>query len=94
MTKVLEGAVQTADGVELNGVQILPVTEQCAGCDRIRAFAEQEFCSSYANPTRKWAAGRCNFATHVKAATTGNAKVNPLKASKRAAKGGGGKSKR
>ena len=87
MAKSLENAVQTADGVEVNGMQILPVVEQCATCDRIRAFAEQEFCGSYPNPARKWAAGRCNFATHLKSATGGSAKVNPLKASKRAAKG-------
>ena len=30
---------------------------------------------------------RCNFATHVKLEVTAAAKVNPLKASKRAAKG-------
>ena len=87
MAKTLEGAVQTEGGVELNGVQILNVVEQCVGCDRIRAFAEQEFCSSYPNPARKWVGGRCNFATHIKSATTGGGKVNPLKASKRAAKG-------
>jgi len=87
MAKNLEGAVQQNDGVELNGVLLQPVVEQCSGCDRVRAFAEQEFCSSYPSPSRKWVGGRCNFATHMKAAATGGAKVNPLKASKRAAKG-------
>ncbi len=87
MAKILEGAVQGADGVELNGVVLQPVVEQCEGCDRVREFAEQEFCSSYSVPARKWTGGRCNFATHVKTAGTGGAKVNPLKASKRAAKG-------
>jgi hypothetical protein len=88
MSKMLEGAVQTESGVLFNGTPIQGVVEQCAGCDRIRLFADQEFCGSYAVPARKWAAGRCNFATHIKsAATGGTAKVNPLKASKRAAKG-------
>ena len=87
MAKILEGAVQGADGVELNGALLQPVVEQCEGCDRVRTFAEQEFCSSYSAPARKWTSGRCNFATHVKASTSGGGKVNPLKASKRAAKG-------
>ena len=85
--KMLEGAVQTANGVELNGFVLQPVVEKCEGCDRIRNFAEQRFCSSYPSPERKWSGGRCNFASHIKAETTSKAKVNPLKASKRAAKG-------
>lgn len=87
MAKILEGVVQADSGVELNGVLLQPVVEQCSGCDRIREFAEQEFCSSYPSPSRKWIGGRCNFATHIKATTSSGAKVNPLKASKRAAKG-------
>ena len=87
MAKMLEGAAQAANGVELNGVSIAPIVEQCSGCDRVRVFAEQEFCSSYSNPAHKWASGRCNFATHLKAAGAGGSRVNPLKASKRAAKG-------
>ena len=87
MARTLEGAVQAASGVELNGVQLAPVVEQCSGCDRIRAFSEQEFCSSYSNPARKWSGGRCNFATHLKTSGAGSARVNPLKASKRSAKG-------
>lgn len=84
--KNLAGAVRTEAGVELNGLVILPVVEQCAGCERIRLFEEEQFCGSYPNPARKWANGRCNFSTHAKAAVAA-AKVNPLKASKRAAKG-------
>lgn len=85
--KNLEGAVKTAKGVELNGVLLQPITEQCNGCDRIRTFEGQEFCSSYAIPSKKWTLGRCNFATHIKVEVVAKAKVNPLKASKRAAKG-------
>ena len=87
MSKMLEGAVQTESGVMFNGIPIQAVVEQCAGCERVRLFAEQEFCGSYAVPARKWAGGRCNFATHIKTAVAAGAKVNPLKASKRAAKG-------
>ncbi len=85
--KTLAGAVKTESGVEVNGVKILPIIDKCEGCDRVRTFEDQQFCGSYPNPERKWTAGRCNFATHIKTQSTGTAKVNPLKASKRAAKG-------
>ncbi len=87
MSKELVGASKTDGGVELNGVVLQPIVEQCDGCDRVRAFDSQNFCSSYSSPSRKWVGGRCNFATHVKVAAGAAAKVNPLKASKRAAKG-------
>ena len=83
----LENATKTAEGVMVNGFLLSPTIDKCEGCDRIREFEGQNFCSSYPNPDRKWAGGRCNFATHVKVAVAAAAKVNPLKASKRAAKG-------
>lgn len=83
----LQNAVRTAEGVVLNGFILSPCVEQCAGCDRVREFESEEFCSSYPDPASKWAGGRCNFATHVKVQAATAAKVNPLKASKRAAKG-------
>lgn len=83
----LQNAVQTAEGVVVNGFVIYPCVEQCTGCERVREFDTQVFCSSYPNPASKWSGGRCNFATHMKTETTDKAKVNPLKASKRAAKG-------
>ena len=84
----LEKATKTAEGVVVNGFVLSPVVEQCAGCDRAREFEGEQFCSSYPVPSKKWTAGRCNFATHFKATVAAAAKVNPLKASKRAAKGG------
>ena len=83
----LQNAVKTAEGVCVNGFVVDPCVEQCTGCERVREFEEQQFCSSYPNPASKWAGGRCNFATHIKVASAAQAKVNPLKASKRAAKG-------
>ncbi len=85
--KTLEGAVKTNDGVQLSGVILQNIVEQCNGCDRVRTFEEQEFCASYPTPAKKWSQGRCNFATHIKAEASVKVKVNPLKASKRAAKG-------
>ena len=83
----LQNAVRTPEGVSVNGVVLAPVIDRCEGCDRVREFEAEKFCSSYPAPERKWDDGRCNFATHVKADAKASAKVNPLKASKRAAKG-------
>ena len=83
----LENATKTAEGVTVNGIVLSPVVEQCEGCNRQREFEGEKFCSSYAFPAQKWQGGNCNFATHVKSAVAKSAKVNPLKASKRAAKG-------
>lgn len=84
---MLQNATKTADGVTVNGIAIAPIIDKCEGCERIRDFEDQKFCGSYPLPERKWAVGRCNLSTHVKAAAAAAAKVNPLKASKRAAKG-------
>jgi hypothetical protein len=85
----LEGAVMTAEGLTFKGVILSPAVENCTGCDRVTTFEETSYCPCYAEPAKKWARGICNFATHVKATVdkTGKTKVNPLKASKRAAKG-------
>lgn len=86
-SKTLEGAVSTPEGVVLNGMVLQPIVEQCNGCTRIRSVETTEYCSSYPVPSTKWTQGRCNFATHIKVAAVAKVKVNPLKASKRAAKG-------
>ena len=83
----LLNAVKTAEGVVVNGFVVSPIIDKCEGCDRVRTFEEQQFCGSYPNPAKKWFDGRCNFATHIKTESGKAAKVNPLKASKRAAKG-------
>ncbi|GHV52406.1 hypothetical protein FACS1894206_01140 [Deltaproteobacteria bacterium] len=86
--QVLSGAEKTDAGVKMNGVTLQPVIDKCEGCDRIRSFEEQNYCSSFPAPAGKWRMGnRCNMATHVQVQHAVAAKVNPLKASKRAAKG-------
>ncbi|MDY0225392.1 hypothetical protein SAMN04488082_102232 [Desulfomicrobium apsheronum] len=81
-------AVKTDEGVQVNGVVMHPIVEQCEGCERIREFEGAKFCGTYPQPAAKWRLGTCNFSTHTKTAPgKGKAKVNPLKASKRAAKG-------
>lgn len=73
----------------VNGVECHPIIDKCEGCERTRDFEGAKYCTSYPLPERKWAKAVCNFATHVKAEkdTTGKVKINPLKASKRAARG-------
>ena len=83
----LQGAVKTNDGVCLKGLIMHSIVEQCNGCGKVADFEGQEFCSAYPEPERKWAQGHCNFATHIKRETGKTVKVNPLKASKRAARG-------
>ncbi|WP_320170051.1 PxxKW family cysteine-rich protein [Maridesulfovibrio sp.] len=85
----LEGAEMTAEGLSYKGVIMEPVVEKCDGCERTVEFDGQKYCHSYAQPAQKWAHSVCNFATHVRAGVDkeGKVKVNPLKASKRAARG-------
>ncbi|MEW6593447.1 MAG: PxxKW family cysteine-rich protein [Thermodesulfobacteriota bacterium] len=65
-----------------------PVIDKCEGCGRIVEANAQRFCQAYAVPSAKWRLGICNFATHVKPEiVTAKTRVNPLKASKRAAAG-------
>lgn len=87
-TEVFPGASLTPEGMQYNGAVFQPVIDKCEGCARIREFEGRNYCSSYPLPTAKWSMGTCNFSTHTRANAAGSqAKVNPLKASKRAAKG-------
>ena len=67
------------------------VVENCEGCDRVVEGSIGRVCSAYPAPAKKWVDGICNFATHVKVEIKSEeARINPLKASKKAA---GGKKK-
>jgi hypothetical protein len=78
----------TKKGCSFNGGKCRPVVEACEGCDRILNGGEEHFCNAFPDPSVKWRRGPCNLATHQK----GNGgpkteqKINPLKASKRAAR--------
>jgi len=89
MSTILDNAVMTEDGLTINGVVMQQIIEKCEGCERIVDHSDGKYCSSYAQPSTKWKLRACNFATHVRAEVdnTGKVKVNPLKASKRAARG-------
>ena len=62
------------------------IVEACQGCERIvSSEAAGQVCSVSPSPTRKWAGGLCNMATHRKVEILAtDAKTNPLKASKKA----------
>ncbi len=86
--KDFSGANMTPEGMKYNGAIFNPIIDKCEGCGRVREFEGQNYCSSYPMPAAKWSMGTCNFSTHARVAQAAQAKVNPLKASKRAAKGG------
>ncbi len=78
-----ECAFMTKTGCGYNGGTCHPIVEKCEGCQRTVEFSTGTFCTSYPNPSIKWKASACNFATHNKAEALGQQKINPLKASKR-----------
>lgn len=90
MSKTIDafpGATRTPEGMLYNGALFHPIIDKCEGCGRIRNFEEAQYCSSYPMPASKWSMGTFNFSTHTRLTQAAAGKVNPLKASKRAAKG-------
>ena len=49
----LQNATKTPEGVVVNGFVVAPAIDKCTGCDRLREFEGENFCSSYPNPTSK-----------------------------------------
>lgn len=68
------------------------VTE-CQGCANTFTVDDKAYCSKFPEPLLKWLTGPCMMATHLAKdeKKADDKKVNPLKASKRMAKGGKGK---
>lgn len=83
-----ECAFMTKAGCGFNGGSCHPIVDECEGCQRVVEVASGKFCTSYPNPSVKWKTSHCNFSTHSKLAgqSQQQAKVNPLKASKRSIK--------
>jgi len=74
-------------GCTFNGGSCHPVIESCEGCARIVEYSGKKFCSAAPEPHSKWVRSLCNLATHVKREEIKVIeKINPLKASKRAAR--------
>jgi hypothetical protein len=64
-----------------------PIIDKCEGCERIVEEDGVKYCKTFVNPEAKWRLGICNFATHQKPEIkVARARINPLKASKRASK--------
>ena len=74
-------------GCTYNGGMCHPVIDKCEGCDKVKEFSGEKYCSAYPEPKLKWKEGKCNFATHVKHEIKKEKIVNALKASKRKAAG-------
>ncbi len=80
-----------AKGCSFPGGECGPIIDKCEGCGKILTMEEKKFCSVFPSPAGKWRKGLCNFATHAKKEAPkdeSGKKVNPLKAAKRAARGG------
>jgi hypothetical protein len=73
-------------GCGYNGGRCYEVVENCDGCTRIMVVEAGKFCTSFPYPAQRWQTAGCSMATHVKKAVKQEEqKINPLKASKRAA---------
>ena len=72
-------------GCSYSGGKCFTIVENCEGCTRIVEFETRKYCSSFPYPAQKWQKGSCPMSTHVKKAKADEQKINPLKASKRAA---------
>jgi len=82
----IECAFMTKKGCNFNGGRCHTVVDECQGCSRTVTSSEGLLCAIAPDPKAKWARGACNFATHIqRKASEQQQKINPLKASKRAA---------
>lgn len=77
-------------GGKMRSVEFYPTIEKCDGCDNAGEVEGANYCAVYAKPEFMWKDDNCLNATHVKVEIVSAAeqKVNPLKASKRASRGG------
>lgn len=84
----VECAFMTAKGCGYKGGICQQIVEQCSGCGRQGQYSSGWYCTACPEPSSKWRNGICNLATHVSATVPSSEtkqKINPLKASKRAA---------
>ena len=80
-------AFMTKKGCSFNGGSCFQIIDKCEGCAKVLEHPTGKYCMVYPDPAGKWAMGGCATATHIKKDLSGDAqKLNPLKASKRAAR--------
>ncbi len=81
-----KAATVAEDTSKFTSGQFQSIIDKCEGCGRVIEVGTDKFCRTYITPAAKWRLGFCNFATHARLEIVASAvKVNPLKASKRAA---------
>ncbi len=90
----VECTFMTKNGCTFTGASCNPVIESCVGCNKVADYPTGQYCRVYADPASRWVVGKCAIASHVtREIKDSSQKINPLKASKRSSKGGGGKKK-
>jgi hypothetical protein len=73
-------------GCTYTGGKCFTIVESCEGCTRIIEFETGRFCTNFPYPEQKWQKGACTMSSHIKKGkAVEEQKINPLKASKRAA---------
>ena len=73
-------------GCSYVGGKCFTIVDNCEGCTRIVEFETGKYCTSFPDPSQKWQKGVCSMSSHVKKTkAVEEQKINPLKASKRAA---------
>ncbi len=86
----MECVFMRTKGCTFNGGACNQLVEECEGCGKILENSYGRYCQVSPDPASKWVRGRCNLATHMKATGAPSAshkQINPLKASKRNARG-------
>jgi hypothetical protein len=82
-----ECAFMTKKGCGFNGGSCHAIIEKCDSCNKILGVTAGQYCKVYPDPASKWISGNCPTASHIKKEIKEvTQKINPLKASKRAAK--------
>jgi hypothetical protein len=81
-----ECAFMTKKGCGYNGGSCNAIIDKCEGCNKVIVYNSASYCRVYPDPKGKWMTGKCPTASHIKVEVAApTQKVNPIKASKRAA---------
>lgn len=71
---------------DYTGGRCYPVVINCAECKNVETYNNEIYCKIYMSPDAKWYSDGCPMNTNKKNVVKEIQKINPLKASKRAAK--------
>lgn len=74
---------------EYIGGKCYPIIDECVNdkkCINVISYGEKDYCKIYAEPAVKWIGGNCPMSSNKELKLKKEQKINPLKASKRAAK--------